>query len=737
MLIIEQGSVNPFTTDYLHLIVAHIGAVSRYSQSVSGDWTLSANQAQLTNRTTGGGDFGYNNWGPDDQDNCDDAIVVMSEAIAIPGGRVDGIEIMNSNSSGQVPTSNKYLVDLTGPITNDKYTSYDLEVVGNCAGCVPTPIQIGNYVWFDDDQDGVQDPCELPVPNLPVTLFTKAPDGTLTQVATTTTDGTTGEYYFNEVEPETEYLIAVGDLSTPPLFIGGVEYTLSPLQSGEGDNPGLNDSDAVFDDVNGNLAASICYTTSTTTNHTLDVGIYEKPPCNENGMGDELTVCENNNAIIDLNDLLIGSDLGGEWTAGVSNDANGTFDAVAATFDPTDATPSATYTFEYLHAVDPCTPDPAVVTINIDALPNIGTPSNITVCAIDDAPLNLIDQLAGADAGGVWTADAGNPASGTFDAMAGTFNPAGSLGGTYSFTYTLTPVICNPVMETVIIIVQGLDLGDLPDVTITGVTAYPTQLADSGPSHCVPASPTIKIGATVDTESDGQPSELANGDDSDEDGFDPDAQMFIRGQAQDLTIPVMNMSGSQAKLTLFIDWDGDGDLTGANEMYSTNVADMDTEALLSNITPPADAVINTNLGVRFRLSTDMAAVMSPTGNAPDGEVEDYLIQVMAFDYGDLADVVDGSAENDYETSVANGGPSHKLTTDDMQNIILKIGADVDDELDGQPSPDADGDDADEDGFDPAAQMFILEQSQDLTIPVMNMTGGAAKLTLFIDWNNDG
>jgi hypothetical protein len=87
--------------------------------------------------------------------------------------------------------------------------------------------------------------------------------------------------------------------------------------------------------------------------------------------------------------------------------------------------------------------------------------------------------------------------------------------------------------------------------------------------------------------------------------------------------------------------------------------------------------------------------------------------------------------------MASGGAVHKLSVDDDGNIDLKIGASVDDELDGQQSADADGDGADEDGFNPTSVMFIAEKPENIDIPVMNMTGMAAKLTLYVDWDNDG
>ncbi|WP_282776325.1 GEVED domain-containing protein, partial [Phaeodactylibacter xiamenensis] len=295
-------------------------------------------------------------------------------------------------------------------------------------------------------------------------------------------------------------------------------------------------------------------------------------------------------------------------------------------------------------------------------------------------------------------------------------------------------------VEDYLITVMAFDYGDLADSgSGVGEGNYETSSANGGPSHKIVTNEddmvTLKIGADIDADADGQPSADADGDGADEDGFDPTSVMFVRGESQDITIPVMNMTGGDAKLTLYVDWDNDGDFNEPEEMISVTVADGQTSAILSNVTPPSYAVLNDDLGFRLRLTTD--AAMSPTGPAPDGEVEDYLITVMAFDYGDLADSGAGTGEQNYETSEANGGPSHKIVTNEDDMVTLKIGSDVDDELDGQPSADADGDGADEDGFDPASVMFVAGQMLDIDIPVMNMTGSGAKLTLYIDWDNDG
>jgi len=63
-----------------------------------------------------------------------------------------------------------------------------------------------------------------------------------------------------------------------------------------------------------------------------------------------------------------------------------------------------------------------------------------------------------------------------------------------------------------------------------------------------------------------------------------------------------------------------------------------------------------------------------------------------FDYGDLPDSGNGTSADNYETTQANNGPSHIITND------LFLGGMVDEETDGAPSGNADGDGEDEDGL---------------------------------------
>lgn len=153
--------------------------------------------------------------------------------------------------------------------------------------CDPLPIQIGNYVWVDEDEDGVQDAREAPLEGLPVSLYL-AENTPPTLVANTATgadgayyftgDGTAGETWVNSgasLLRNTDYLIVFGDTpeSGTTFMYDNVTYTLSQNDMGEGSNPDLNDSDATFQTSPlGNLP-TISYRTTDETDHTLEVGL--------------------------------------------------------------------------------------------------------------------------------------------------------------------------------------------------------------------------------------------------------------------------------------------------------------------------------------------------------------------------------------------------------------------------------------------------------------------------------
>ncbi len=158
------------------------------------------------------------------------------------------------------------------------------------AFCDPIPIQIGNYVWFDTDGDGVQDPCENGIDGVSVSLFDKATT-TFTAV-TTTANG--GQYFFDNIADETEYAIVFGYdhtlTATDGLFspgtgqfsVGGQMYNLTTTDAAPSiagpDANDRNDSDASLMTMAGLTGyPMISYTTDGASNHTLDVGL--APSC--------------------------------------------------------------------------------------------------------------------------------------------------------------------------------------------------------------------------------------------------------------------------------------------------------------------------------------------------------------------------------------------------------------------------------------------------------------------------
>ncbi|MEM1324942.1 MAG: SdrD B-like domain-containing protein [Bacteroidota bacterium] len=160
----------------------------------------------------------------------------------------------------------------------------DLELV-----CASATIQVGNYVWVDEDEDGVQDACEPGAAQVKVSLYDKTDPLNPVFVASTVTD-VDGQYIFEDIEADTPYGIVFGydgsmamsqfDPLTGELSAGLSVYTLTDEDSGEGNNPDLNDSDATLMTI-GTLVnyPTIMFTTDS-TDYSFDVGlVVERTMC--------------------------------------------------------------------------------------------------------------------------------------------------------------------------------------------------------------------------------------------------------------------------------------------------------------------------------------------------------------------------------------------------------------------------------------------------------------------------
>ena len=175
-------------------------------------------------------------------------------------------------------------------------------------------------------------------------------------------------------------------------------------------------------------------------------------------------------------------------------------------------------------------------------------------------------------------------------------------------------------LQSSVSLAVDMDMGDLP-------APYATLAANNGPRHLIMNG--LQLGAAVDAEANGQPNPTATGDDlagtPDEDGVT--LPTFTVSQNATVVVMVTNTSGGSAILYGFIDFNGDGDFADANETLTTNVPNNTNGAVNLVFSVPANANTVQSLGARFRLST--AAGLGADGPAPNGEVEDYLVEINA------------------------------------------------------------------------------------------------------------
>ena len=226
------------------------------------------------------------------------------------------------------------------------------------------------------------------------------------------------------------------------------------------------------------------------------------------------------------------------------------------------------------------------------------------------------------------------------------------------------------------------DWGDAP-------SPYPTRLADNGARHNI--VPGFCLGQLADEESDGQPDTNATGDDNNPAGAnDEDGVTFITALAPGVQtrvdVFVTKALGDPALLNAWVDFDGANGWADAGEQIIANFSLQDGHNYFQFMVPET-----ANLGVtfaRFRLSHQ--GNLSYDGPAPDGEVEDYQVQIIPpLDWGDAPDKYPTMGTLGARHVIVPGGPM--------------LGELVDAELNGQQDPFAMGDDlhplgpCDEDG----------------------------------------
>jgi hypothetical protein len=286
------------------------------------------------------------------------------------------------------------------------------------------------------------------------------------------------------------------------------------------------------------------------------------------------------------------------------------------------------------------------------------------------------------------------------------------------------------------------DFGDAPEgLTLPGgaVGAYPTMRASNGARHKI--NPALFLGAAIDADPDGQPTLPADGDDinplagpDDEDGV-----VFTSRLYAGLPASLQITSSGTGYLSAWLDFRKNGNWSDPGEQV---IADLPLLGGVTNISfnvpsvPPAKAGLTY---MRFRFST--VAGLTDQGAAPDGEVEDYQVDIDEIAPDDDLDF--GDADAPFPTLRAANGAGHVITA-------LCLGATVDRDNDGQPSPNALGDDhnilypgvpfppGDEDGVAfptaPSGQPSLVRGSN-MTVTVNS--SGVGYLNAWMDFTRDG
>jgi hypothetical protein len=289
-----------------------------------------------------------------------------------------------------------------------------------------------------------------------------------------------------------------------------------------------------------------------------------------------------------------------------------------------------------------------------------------------------------------------------------------NLGARFRLTSTATPGATG---------VSGN--GEVEDY-IVSITNPPLDYGDSSAlgSASSTANAALRFGALVDTEFAPTLNATASGDDStgsdDEDGIS--IPTLTAGAPGTITATVTNTTGAAAFLNAWIDFNNNGSVADAGEQIATNTnvaTGTSNGSIPLNFTVPANATAGANMVLRFRLTS--TSTPGITGTVGTGEVEDHVttIAVPTTDFGDWSGAADAS-------SIASSN--------------LRMGSLADTEFVSTRNATATGDDItgsdDEEGVTLAGG-YNLGASGSATVVTTNLSGAAAYLNAWIDYNNTG
>ena len=215
--------------------------------------------------------------------------------------------------------------------------------LGDLVSVAETPIEVGNYVWFDTDQDGVQDPGEPALANIVVQLWGDGGDGIFgnandVSLASVTTDAN-GNYYFsngpgtNTANKAFNVDIIAGSPFQIRVQFGQAGLVNRPLTNAFA-NSGANSDQRDSNGVNGtgslaNFAiVNFVAPQPGAADHSLDIGFTRGPTFK---LGDQVWNDKNNNGLFDTGEAPIANvtvellDGNGVSLGTTKTDANGQY----------------------------------------------------------------------------------------------------------------------------------------------------------------------------------------------------------------------------------------------------------------------------------------------------------------------------------------------------------------------------------------------------------------------------
>ena len=540
-------------------------------------------------------------------------------------------------------------------------------------------LALGNRVWFDSNNDGIQDAGEPGIGNVTVTLYTD--DGTGnpgTPLATDTTDGD-GYYLFNNLVPG-DYIVVIDDTNfdtTGSLF--GFSSSPDGDPTGDRNDNGIDDADPLN---NGGIISNVITLAydSTPTGETDTSGDTADGP-NFRGINNESD--NNSDLTVDFgfftSTMSIGNYVWLDDGAGGGTPNNGVIDGgevgivdVELELYPADASGNINGSL-----IDTTTTDAEGYYI-FDNVP----PGNYVILVTPDNfdsgnPLENLFSSSGSDGG---TDDKDD--NGIDDINPETNGILSELIVLQSNNAPTTEIADNISTDTATYGPNGTglsdpsddnsdltidfgfsatyDWGDAPDGTtfnsgtVTG--DYGTVSGTGGANHRIIS--TLHLGEIVDGETGNLENDSATADDNnpasadDEDGVV--IPPLVAGTVVNIEVTVFNNTGEDAYLIGWIDWNLDGNFD-ADEAIPNQLPAGDTSGLVvefdSPIVIPSSATeqvvqipvfvpldsnaedtdltdgIDIYTFARFRLTTDDITENDATGTASDGEVEDYRVQV--------------------------------------------------------------------------------------------------------------